>query len=136
MEDVLDAVDHDRAFGVVGEPDEALDPQELRSVGGAQEVEEHVEGAARHRLVARQREGADAGVVPVDVVMMAGVMPMMLLMHVGGVVRTPLRRLDGLGLEPAAHVGDPAGRVEKPGADEAPGRNRAMLRDENLGAGI
>ena len=73
VDHVLDAVDHHRVLGILGQRHEALHPQELGARLRAQEVEEHVEGALADRRVARQAEGADAGVVPVDVVMVVAV---------------------------------------------------------------
>ena len=63
-----DAVDHDRAVRVLGQGDKAFHAQQLRTVRGAQEVEEEVEGAAADGFVCGQAERPDAGVVAVDVV--------------------------------------------------------------------
>ena len=70
VHDVLDAVDHDRAVRVLGQGDKAFHAQQLRTVGGAQEVEEEVEGAAADGFVCGQAKRPDAGVVAVDVMRM------------------------------------------------------------------
>ena len=69
MEDVLHAVDHDRLVRRLGELHDALHAQQVRPVHRAHQVEEHLEGRDRNRRVGRQREGADAVVVAVHVVM-------------------------------------------------------------------
>ena len=70
MEYVLHAVDHHRLLRRLGELHDALHAQQIRPVHRAHQIEEHLEGRVRDRLVGREREGADAVVVAVHVVMM------------------------------------------------------------------
>ena len=65
---VLDPLDDDRPRGIVAECHYTLDAQEPGSVRLAQQFEEEIESSRRQRRLMADAEGADAGVMPVDVV--------------------------------------------------------------------
>ena len=59
MQDVLDAMDHQRAVGIVLERDQALEPQQPCAVRCAQKVEKQGDGGRRDGAWIAQAEGAD-----------------------------------------------------------------------------
>ena len=59
MKHVLHAVDHHRPLGRLGDLHDALEPQQVRPVHRAQQIEEHLERRLGDRRVGREREGAD-----------------------------------------------------------------------------
>jgi hypothetical protein len=132
VDDVLHAMDDDRALRILGQGHEALDAQELRAVRRAQKIEEHVEGGAPDGLVARHAEGADALVMAVHVVMVVVI----------GIARVGVRMaalfglIHRLGAEPGPDVGDLAVGIEEAGADEFRGWDIASPGLDDGGARI
>src|SRR5580704_178479 len=68
MKHMLDALDDHRPRGIVAERHDTLDAQKLGSVRLSQQFEEEIKSGRRQRRLMAHAEGANAGVVPVDVV--------------------------------------------------------------------
>ena len=67
MEDVLDAMDHQRARHI-GDPHDSLDPQQIGTLDMHQDIEPQVKQQAGDGLVIRQTDRSNALVVAVDIV--------------------------------------------------------------------
>ncbi len=132
VEDVLDAMDHDRTVRILGYLNDALDPEQFRPVGGAQQVEKHFQRGGGDRPIGRQGKGADlvimaVHVVPMMVVVMSMVMvPVMVVMPMIMVVRG----LVGLGIQPFGDIGYFRLRIVEPGVEQAVWRCLAFLSVE------
>src|SRR5450830_576178 len=100
MEDMLYAVHYHRRLWHLGELHDALDAQQLRAMGRAQEIKEHFQRAGRDCDVAGEHEGADMRVVPVAIEMLVLVIAMMLMV----MIMMRLRIGIGFGGEPFLHV--------------------------------
>ncbi|CAH1656079.1 hypothetical protein CHELA20_53744 [Hyphomicrobiales bacterium] len=149
VEDVLHAMDDHRVVGIIGKRDEALDPQQIGAVGGAQEIKEQIEIMGGDRPRAGQAERADARVMTIHVVMMVPVavtvvavrvlMAMFMIMGVVimGVVIAMLSTIlaiERLGLQPGAHIGDLAIDVVEPDPEQG-GRRGLATGDVEDGRG-
>ena len=98
---MLYAVHYHRRLWHLGELHDALDAQQLRAMGRAQEIKEHFQRAGRDCDVAGEHEGADMRVVPVAIEMLVTVVMVMAVMMMMMVL---LRVGIGFGGEPFLHV--------------------------------
>ena len=96
MQEMLCALDHRRALGLLGDVDDAFHPQEVRSEILLQGVEQQPQRFARDRLVADEAERGN-----VAVVQMVMIVVVMIVMRVIVLVDV----LVGGGVEPGACVG-------------------------------
>jgi hypothetical protein len=88
---MLDPLDDDRPRGIVAECHYTLDAQEPGSVRLAQQFEEEIESGRRQRRLVAHAEGANAGVVSVDVVFF-GFAFVRVVVDVGGMLIRSARR--------------------------------------------
>ncbi len=82
MEDGLDAMQHQRLFGPVCRRHDRLHPQQLFAMGGAQQVDEHLQRHRLDRLVMDDREGADIAAMTGHVMMVMTVVAMRMIVVV------------------------------------------------------
>ena len=72
---MLDAVDDDRAARIVGQSHDPLDAQESWDRARRATIEKYVERGRWQRRLVTDAEGANAGIVPVDIVFFVFVLP-------------------------------------------------------------
>ena len=106
VKELLGALDHGRAIGILGDIDDAFHPQKIGPEILLQGVEQQPQRFARDRLVAGEAERSDIAVVQVvmivvgiAIVLVMMIMPIIMLLVSGGV-------------EPGARVGPGVGRIE------------------------
>ncbi len=124
---MLDALDDDRPRGIVAERDNTLDAQEPRPVRVAQQFEEEIESGRRQRRLVAHAEGANAGVVPVDVVFFGFALAAVFVrvVDVGGMLIRSARR-KSFRVQPAPNVGNFSIRIVDPGIEKRSGRSFAF----------
>lgn len=130
MKDVLHAVDYDGPRRIVGEGDDPLDAKQAWPMRAAQQLEKQIEGGGGNRRLGAHAEGADAGVMPVDVHIRMGVVmvvacPVVAVMAFG-------RGFEALCVQPAADVDGLALRIVKAGVKKCAGLRLALRRIEDL----
>ena len=89
-----------------------------------QQFEEEIESGRRQRRLVAHAEGANAGVVPVDVVLFTFALAAVSVRVAGDVVGMVIRcaRRKSFRVQPAPHVGNFPIRIVDPGIQKRPGR--------------
>ena len=125
MQDLLDGVDQQRPAGLSRDVNQPLEPQQARAVDRAQEGPEQLERGAGDRLFGGQDEGADRGVVAVDVmrVLPMGVIVTMVVV-IAVVVVVIMMMVAGQGVlgQPVAQGVGLLREIVEAGADQVVGR--------------
>lgn len=122
MKHMLDALDDDRPRGIVAERHDTLDAQEPGPVRLSQHLNEQIESSRRQRRLVAHAEGANAGVVPVNVVFFAfalAAVSVRVAVDVDGkVMRSP--RCKSFRVQPTPHIGNFSIRIVNPGIEKRP----------------
>jgi hypothetical protein len=95
-----------------------------------EQFEEEIESGRRQRRLVAHAEGANAGVVPVDVVCFAFALAAVSVRVAGKVVGMVIRsaRCESFRVQPAPHIGNFSIRIVDPGIEKRPGRGFASRR--------
>ena len=116
MKDRLNAMEHERSFGIVGERDNRFHTQKLLSVGRPEEVDTHLDRHRINGLIMNDRKGADILSVAVHVVMMVVVRVMTTVIVMRLIMKVVMSMAGSLGLvpQPAIDIRDLGRRIVKP----------------------
>ncbi len=114
--------------GAKGSSANATIPLTRKSLGPcalAQQFEEEIESGRQQRHLVADAEGANAGIVPVDV------------LDVGGMLMVvPIIRRESFRIQPAPHIGNFSIRIVDSGVEQRPGRGFALSGVEQSRARI